>query len=199
MTAILEPEQIHSLLDWTTVPDSKADVESVSDELATTRGHYPSSYPRTVVGTQATVLLDTTYLIEQHDRFIVLPDHGRSARRLYQSYKKRIEDLRSDAALDGFNINEASEREFWSFVYELPVFRVGDLVLADNGNLHVEWEGELDAHLGLQFLGNGMIQYVIFRHRPHSKRISRVAGRDNLDGVKRQIRNFDLETLLEVV
>lgn len=198
MTATVELEEVHSLLGWTTVPNHKPKVESVTDEPSKPKRHYYIGYVKGVAGTHATVQLDSTFQIERHDRFVELPDTEKPLRRLYQTYKNRIEELRSDAALDGFEINEASERGFWSFVYDLPVIRNGDLVLADNGNLHIEWEGELDSHLGLQFRGDGMIQYVIFRRRPRSKTTSRVAGRDNLDGVKLQIRNFELESLLGV-
>ena len=43
-----------------------------------------------------------------------------------------------------------------------------------------------------------MVQYVIFRRRHGSGHVLRVAGRDTLEGVKWQVRNFDLEALLKV-
>ena len=71
------------------------------------------------------------------------------------------------------------------------------MILVDNGNLRAVWDGNDGEHFGLQFVGSHALQYVIFRRRTGSSHISRVAGNDTLDGVKRQIRAFELEALLE--
>ena len=113
-----------------------------------------------------------------------------------QAYRSRIEALRSDADLDGFAVNEASERDFWSFVRSVPFVRKAEVVLVDNGNLRAVWGGKDGSHLGLQFLGNRLVEYVIFKRRQTTRDVSRVAGRDTLDGIKRQIHAFDLTALL---
>lgn len=41
-----------------------------------------------------------------------------------------------------------------------------------------------------------MLLYVIFKRRPRTGRISRVSGRDNFEGFKRQAEAFDLDFLL---
>ncbi len=69
-------------------------------------------------------------------------------------------------------------------------------MLVDNGNIRAIWKDGQSSHLGLQFLGGGMAQYVIFRRRGSGQQISRVAGRDSLKGVLRQIDAFDLDALL---
>ena len=112
------------------------------------------------------------------------------------SYKLRIEDLQHEAELDGYALNGKSETDFWKFVRSAPDFRRGSLVLIDNGNLRAIWENEQDSHLGLQFLGDDMVQYVIFRRRETARKLSRVAGRDTIGGVSRQIEAFDLGSLL---
>ena len=66
----------------------------------------------------------------------------------------------------------------------------------ENGNLRAVWKGKNGAHIGLQFLDNGLIQYVIFKQRKRSLPVSRVYGRDTIDGVKRQIDAFDLRSVL---
>lgn len=53
----------------------------------------------------------------------------------YQVYRNRIEVLRSDAQLDGFAMNEASEVDFWSFIEPMSSAQKAGLVLLDNGNL----------------------------------------------------------------
>ena len=114
----------------------------------------------------------------------------------FQAYRRRIEALRSYAAQDGYFLSSSSEFDFWRFVGSERRLRRGNLVLIDNGNLRAVWKDGQGTHLGLQFLGGGMVQYVIFKQRQAEAAISRVAGRDTFEGVKRQIDAFDLQSLL---
>ena len=120
------------------------------------------------------------------------------SREMHHAYMLRIEALRSEAALDGFSVNAASEEDFWSFVESISFAQKAGLVLMDNGNLRAVWKGENSIHLGLQFLGNRFVEYVIFKRRQATRDVSRVAGRDTIDGIKRQIRAFDLTVLMDV-
>ena len=113
-----------------------------------------------------------------------------------QAYLARIDKLREFARQDGYSLNSDSEADFWSFVASEPHIRRGNLVLIDNGNLRAVWKDGHGAQLGLQFLGGGVVQHVIFKQRESGQPASRVAGRDTIDGVKRQIGAFDLESLL---
>ena len=113
-----------------------------------------------------------------------------------QTYRNRIAELREYGAEDGIIVNPASEKDFWAFVKSLPAARPGSLVLMDNGNLRAVWEGKGESHLALQFLGGRMIQYVIFKRRPRASKVSRVAGADTFDGIKRQIDAFELKALV---
>ena len=119
------------------------------------------------------------------------------AREVHRGYAARLEALRSDAMLDGFNVNTASKEDFWSFFESVPFACKADLVLLDNGNLRAIWSGEDSSHLGLQFLGDRMVQYVIFRRRERSSDISRVAGRDTFEGIKKQLQTFKLDAFLK--
>lgn len=121
---------------------------------------------------------------------------GKVSREAYQTYRNRIAELREYGVEDGVIVNPASEKDFWSFVKSLPAARPGSLVLMDNGNLRAVWEGKGESHLALQFLGGRMIQYVIFKRRPRASKVSRVAGADTFDGIKRQIEAFELSALL---
>ncbi|MDE0508764.1 MAG: hypothetical protein OXI17_09040 [Gammaproteobacteria bacterium] len=114
----------------------------------------------------------------------------------FQAYSARIDSLRDFALQDGFSLNPESEADFWRFVQTAPDFRKGNLVLIDNGNLRAVWKNDESDHLGLQFLGGGMLQYVVFKRRSANSRISRVTGRDTFAGIIRQINAFDLESLL---
>lgn len=113
-----------------------------------------------------------------------------------RAWQTRIETLRADAQQDGFRLNPASERDFWRFIRSEPFIRKGSLVLLDNGNLRAMWKDQDGTHIGLQFLGGRVAQYVIFKHRAAAGAISRVSGRDSFEGVKRQIAAFDLRPLM---
>ena len=67
-----------------------------------------------------------------------------------------------------------------------------------NGNLRAVWDDDNDGdrHVALQFLGGGHVQYVIFKRRPGVVKVSRVAGADTLDGIRRQVQAFDLNPLV---
>ena len=144
-------------------------------------------------------LYDLPSLIDPRDRFIAeLAQKETRAREMYHAYMLRIEVLRSEALLDGFSVNAASEEDFWSFVESISFAQKVGLVLMDNGNLRAVWKGENGSHLGLQFLGNRLVEYVIFQRRRATRDISRVAGRDTIEGIKRQIRAFDLTVLMDV-
>ena len=118
------------------------------------------------------------------------------ARHVYENYAIRIEELRGYVQDDDIQVNAASEREFWSFLRSGPFVRKASLVLLDNGNLRAVWNDNGRNHAGIQFLGNGMVQYVIFKRRPGTQEISRVAGRDTLEGLRKQLQVFELLSLV---
>lgn len=116
------------------------------------------------------------------------------AKKTYQAYAHRIDELREFASEDDecSDINEASKEDFWWFVESMPWAGEAELVLMDNGNLRAVWKGDDKTHIGLQFLGDKFGEYVIFKRRPHSKQVSRVAGIDTLEGLKKQVCAFDI-------
>jgi hypothetical protein len=125
-----------------------------------------------------------------------LDEKAKRAQADLHAYRVRILALGADAIQDGYDLNRASERDFWHFICSEPFIRKGNLVLMDNGNLRAVWKGDNGTHIGLQFLGGRIVQYVIFKRRGAAGAISRVAGRDNFEGVKRQIAAFDLRPLI---
>ena len=104
--------------------------------------------------------------------------------------------LRHLATDDGYSLRLASEDDFWTFIRLDRHLRKSNLVLMDNGNLRAVWKNDQETHFGLQFLGGGMVQYVIFKQRESDRPISRVAGRDTFKGIKQQIKAFELHSLL---
>ena len=112
---------------------------------------------------------------------------------LLPAYSHRIETLRRDAEIERFSVNEDSETDFWRFIGSVPAAKQAELVLMDNGNLRAVWKDKNGDHLGVQFLGERMAEYVIFKHRPDAARVSRVAGVDTLEAVLTQLHTFDLD------
>ena len=113
------------------------------------------------------------------------------------SYVSRIEFLREEAVIESIDFNKNSERDFWTFIRLIPFIRRGSLFLMDNGDLRVVWDDDQGNLVGIQFLGNSLARYVIFKRRNESNAVSRVAGTDTLKGVDDQIRTaFKLENLL---
>ena len=122
--------------------------------------------------------------------------HRKLTRQTYQAYRDRIAELREAGREEDIEVNEASEKAFWNFIKSLPANREGALFLMENGNFRVIWKGPNESHLALQFLGGRDVQYVIFKRRKRATKVSRVAGADTFDGIKRQIDSFELNALV---
>ena len=114
------------------------------------------------------------------------------ARKSWASYQERLRVLTTESEAEGYVFHPASLDTFRSFVSRYPRMTQDRLVLMENGNLRATWSGDRDTHLGLQFLPDEWIQYVIFTRRPGSDTISRAYGRDTVAGIGRQIEAFDL-------
>ena len=112
------------------------------------------------------------------------------------TYRRRLAYLRDEAAKEGYELNPASEADFRQFVGSAPNMRKANLVLMGNGNLRAIWKDNQSTRIGLQFLGGKLVQYVIFKRRNHALPVSRVVGRDSLEGLERQFEAFDLHSLL---
>ena len=125
-----------------------------------------------------------------------VPPSSDVPRNLSQSYAQRIEQLRQYGTEDGYLISSLSERDFWCFfelLSAIPNLKRGNLVLSEDCNLRETWQGENDTHIGIEFLGNEVVQYVIFKQRSSNQQVSRVAGRDTFEGIQKQIVAFDLD------
>lgn len=122
----------------------------------------------------------------------------KNTKEAYHSYASRIKFLQEEATVEGITFNTASERDFWKFIKSITSNKRGSLFLMDNGDLRVVWDDDEDNLVGLQFLGNSLARYVIFKRRTEDGPVSRVAGSDTLKGVNAQIQTFELQTLLSV-
>ena len=122
----------------------------------------------------------------------------KSAVETRQRYWKRIQALKEAAQDEGITINPDSVKDFCSFIKSLPNARRASLFLMDNGNFRAVWVGPDENRFGLQFLGGGQVQWLIFKRRPAARNVSRAIGTDTFDGVRRQILAFDLKRTLGI-
>lgn len=112
------------------------------------------------------------------------------------AYIDRVAQLRTYLAQEETVLNRESEDDFWLFVLNEFNIRMGNLVATYTGYLRIVWRDNIGSHLGLLFLGRNVVQFVIFKPRAATSVISRVSGRDTIEGVKKQISSFELNELL---
>ena len=118
-----------------------------------------------------------------------------------RAYRNRIDELAGYGLEEGISVSVLSEEDFWAFMESSGFTNRAGLALMDNGNLRAVWKGAdkgADSdHLGVQFLGKQMAEYVIFKRRPDSANVSRVAGIDTLSGIREQVKSFGLTSLVK--
>lgn len=112
--------------------------------------------------------------------------------RVRKQTQERVDRLRNIAADEGLEISIDSERDLWSFLDSLDFTRRPYLVLLDNGNLRAVWKNAEREQIGIQFTGQGLVQYVLFSLRLPDRFMARASGRDTPKNIWRQIEAHDL-------
>ena len=112
------------------------------------------------------------------------------------AYDDRISVLEEQSYVEGYFLNSGSKEAFQDFFRNNPLIRLGRLALLENGNLRAVWKGDNASQIGLQFLDNGLIQYVLFKQRRADLPVSRAYGRDTPLGILQQISAFQLGEIL---
>lgn len=110
---------------------------------------------------------------------------------VWRQFADRIKVLEEDLVEDGLALNPASLRDFWMFVGSVHGIRKDCLYAHDDGNLRAVWADSEDRFIGLEFLGNQKILYVM-----HSKQasgaIKRIHGWTSFHGAKKLIVRHSL-------
>ena len=114
-----------------------------------------------------------------------------------RSCRRRIRELDDFARIEGLHVNPASERAFWDFFKLHPFGAMPGLVLLDNGNLRATWGDIRPTHVGLQFLPNEQIQYVVFARPPSSSGVMRGRGRAGAANIPKLLEVYGLAHLLD--
>jgi len=115
---------------------------------------------------------------------------------LRRSYADRISELRGYGEEDGIEVRAESHDDFWNFIDSNPGLTRGEIFLRTNGNMRAIWQDDNGTRVGLQFMGAGVIEFVIFKKTPAAPKTSRVIGRTSFEGLKRHIDAFELHSLL---
>jgi len=108
----------------------------------------------------------------------------------------RLRELRIDAESSGEPFSDASLDDLWVFLDSFPNATRPAIFLLDNGNLRALWKNEAKEQVGLQFLGNGEVQFVIFSQRQNPPIMAREAGAGPLSAIRAVIAEMDGERLL---
>jgi hypothetical protein len=108
----------------------------------------------------------------------------------------RLCELRLDAESNGALFSDASLHDLRAFLDTVPLARRPAIFLLDNGNLRTLWKNEANEQVGLQFLGNDRVQFVIFSQRQKSGVMAREAGIRPLSEVRALIAEMDGERLV---
>ena len=98
-------------------------------------------------------------------------------------YASRIARLHLIVEEEGGTISEDSERDFWDFVRRYPFTEPGQVVVTSEGHLRLVWKGNDEAHIGIRFLGDRRVRYVIFNRRAGERALIESSGDDTFDGL----------------
>lgn len=109
---------------------------------------------------------------------------------------KRVQFLKVEAEIDRIPFSYASLADFQAFIRDIAPSLRPSLFLNDNGNLRALWKNNWHEQIGLQFLGGGSIQFVIFKQRKGTLKMARAAGIDAKDKILGHIKASGAEGLL---
>lgn len=113
-----------------------------------------------------------------------------------QAADARIDRLKILATEEGVETSAASESDLRAFLDSVAPSRRPYIALLDNGNFRAVWKNAEQEQVGLQFLGDSEVQYVLFALRPSRRFMARAAGRDVLMHIERWIEGYGLSRLM---
>jgi len=111
------------------------------------------------------------------------------------SIKHRISTLKRLGLDDGITPSEKSGKFLFDFFSKRMIKNEPLIFLLENGNFRALWEGENGEQIGLQFLPERNIQFVIFARRPDRKDLARSFGSDTPEGINRHVEINRLRSL----
>ena len=95
---------------------------------------------------------------------------------------RRMESIIADEEPD-VTISPNSKSALYAFFKNYRIDTVPDITVSDNGDLYASWEFVRGQNLGLSFLSNGRIDFVLFIERDEPGVLSRSYGNDTASGI----------------
>jgi hypothetical protein len=108
----------------------------------------------------------------------------------------RLRELHVDALRNAEPFSESSLADLRSFLASISLIERPAIFLLDDGNLRAVWRNAAKEQIGMQFLGNGVVQFVMFVKRQHPPIMSRDAGTDALANMRARIEGNGCAHLL---
>jgi hypothetical protein len=112
-------------------------------------------------------------------------ERQRNQARVWMGVVERLHELRNDAESSGVPISENSLHDLWYLLRKALPGNRPSIFLLDNGNLRALWTNNKKEQVGLQFLGDGEVQFVIFVQRPNM--MARNHGTESLSAMLAKI------------
>jgi hypothetical protein len=116
--------------------------------------------------------------------------------KIERQIEDRLRELRVEAQIDGESVSEKSVSDLRQFAQSVGATKRPSIFLLDTGNIRALWRGSDGQQVGLQFLGDGRVQFVIFSWRTRPRMMMRVAGIDSLIETRARITRDHVEHLL---
>lgn len=114
-----------------------------------------------------------------------------------QSILSRLKYLHAAAADEEMTVNPDSERDFRLYVLEhMRPNRRPAVTLLENGNLRAFWSDASGQQVGLQFRGDGWVQYVLFARTMPDQTLATSVGREKFSATLESVRQKGLQRLI---
>ena len=128
--------------------------------------------------------VNTRYLRSRHERtprdVVPVSDYHEENSK---SYERRIETLLGYASEEGISARDESKKDFNLFVDTTIPTDKAMLIIMDNGNLRATWR-EDRSRLSLEFIGDRLVDYVVFIPADPDGRPFERAGECSFDEIR---------------
>ncbi len=111
-----------------------------------------------------------------------------------ESFEKRLNQLKTLSKDEDLSFNKLSSVCARNFVQKTAAYARPSIFLLTNGNIRLLWENSQNEQVGLQFMGNKQIQYVIFVQRDGL--MAELMGVDKIVGVQRLLKDQGIRKIV---
>ena len=186
--------------------DGSIFVTSLRDQRTTiipigrTRPLFSPKTARTLLSDKQLELHGLCYMIDADAQSWIIPNDAdnlvdvRPSSAWIDDLCSRISDLKEISIEEELPYNEKSAQDSIDFAKSINSSVKPSAFLIGNGNIRLLWLKN-NEQIGLQFLGDGLVQYVMFARR--EKQIAPHMGSDDTETITRQISALGLRHLLK--